>query len=87
MEQRVFEGTWEEMSLHAKELSGQRVRVTVLDNEEAPTLDQTLSELIKAAEVLEPKGQELMSSDLPKDIDQVVTDAVIDKYKKQGFDL
>lgn len=87
MEQRVFEGTWEEISLHAKELSGRRVRVTVLHNEEAPTLDQTLSELIKAAEVLEPEGQQLSSSDLSQDIDQAFTDAVIEKYKKQGFDL
>jgi hypothetical protein len=33
MKQRIFEGTWEEILLHAPELVGQRVRLTVLSNE------------------------------------------------------
>ena len=36
MEQQVLEGTWEEIALHAEELKGQRVRLTVLgDQKEA----------------------------------------------------
>ncbi|WP_165228058.1 hypothetical protein [Aquisphaera insulae] len=31
MEQRIIEGTWEEVTRHARELAGHRVRVTVLD--------------------------------------------------------
>lgn len=57
MEQQVFEGTWEEIVLHAQELSGRRIRVTVLNDETTLTLDQTLSDLLQAAETLEPQRQ------------------------------
>ncbi len=47
--QQVLEGTWEEIVLHAAELSGQRVRLTILtvqqgENVVAPeeTLDKIL---------------------------------------------
>jgi hypothetical protein len=33
MEQRTFEGTWEEILLHSSELVGRRVRLTVLTYE------------------------------------------------------
>jgi hypothetical protein len=47
MEQRSFEGTWEEILHHAPEFAGQRVRLTLLSNEnpksqEGATLDQLL---------------------------------------------
>lgn len=47
MEQRIFEGTWEEILLHAPELIGRRVRLTLLSNENSKpqnvvTLDQIL---------------------------------------------
>lgn len=47
MEQRSFEGTWEEILRYAPELVGQRVRLTVLSNESSKsqngaTLDQVL---------------------------------------------
>jgi choline dehydrogenase-like flavoprotein len=31
MEQRIFEGKWEDCMLHASELAGKRVRITVLE--------------------------------------------------------
>jgi hypothetical protein len=31
MDQKTIEGTWEEITRHARELAGHRVRVTVLD--------------------------------------------------------
>lgn len=34
MERRTIEGTWEEVTLHSRELSGRRVRVIVLDGSE-----------------------------------------------------
>ena len=36
MEQRVFEGQWEEIARRGEELAGHRVRLTVLDEPEAP---------------------------------------------------
>jgi hypothetical protein len=40
---QVLEGIWEEMRGH-DELAGQRVRITVLpDNDQTPTLDQMLA--------------------------------------------
>lgn len=36
MEQKTFEGTWEEVSRRAQELAGHRVRVTVLDDLAVP---------------------------------------------------
>jgi len=36
MERKTIEGTWEEVSRHAQELAGYRVRVTVLDDLAAP---------------------------------------------------
>ncbi|MEH2046742.1 hypothetical protein [Nostoc sp.] len=47
MEQQTFEGTWEEILLRASELSGRRVRLTILTNETSSypstdTLDKSL---------------------------------------------
>jgi hypothetical protein len=36
MEQKIIEGTWEEVARMAQELAGRRVRVTVLDEPTAP---------------------------------------------------
>lgn len=48
MKQRTFEGTWEEILLHASELIGQRVKLTVLSADE-PELQQpvTLDQLLQ----------------------------------------
>lgn len=87
MKKQVFEGTWEEIYSYAEELSGRRVRITILDDEESPTLDQTLSELLKAAETLELEEQHLMPPDFFKNTGRAFTDVVINKYKKQGFNF
>jgi hypothetical protein len=53
MEQRTFEGTWEEIARHGAELAGRKVRVTVLDEPAAPVmLDRALAHLVAAAERL-----------------------------------
>lgn len=87
MENQVFEGKWEEIATHAKELSGRRVRITVLNDESSPTLDQTLSELLQAAETLEPQEQQSMPFNPAEDTGKAFTDIVVEKYKKQGFNL
>jgi len=48
MEQHTFEGTWEEILLHASELVGRRVKVTVLVNETPnPQTTNTLDKLLQ----------------------------------------
>lgn len=37
MEPKTIEGTWEEITRHAQEFAGHRVRVTVLDTAAIPT--------------------------------------------------
>ena len=39
MEQKTIEGTWEEVTRRARELTGHRVRVTVLDDLSAPAVN------------------------------------------------
>lgn len=87
MEQQVFEGFWEEIVIHAEELLGRRVKVTVLSDKEASTLDQTLLQLLEASETLELKGEELIPSNLSENTREAFTDVVVEKYRKQGFNL
>lgn len=48
MKQRTFEGTWEEILLHAPELVGQRVKLTVLSSEQAePQQSVALDQILK----------------------------------------
>lgn len=65
MELRTIEGTWEEITLHERELAGRRVRVIVLD-EPMPQerLDRALAHLIADAERLAgtlPTGESSLS--------------------------
>jgi hypothetical protein len=80
MEPRTLEGTWEEISRHAAELAGRKVRLTVLD---APPLrsmlDVTLAELIKEAEQLKASR--------PSGLGNVWQEGVAEKFRRQGFTL
>lgn len=46
METLVLEGTWEEIAEHAPELSGRRLRVTVIE-EKKPQPNQKMREIMK----------------------------------------
>ena len=55
MEQHFFEGTWEDVLRHGPELTGQRVRLTVLTNnlpesQKEITLEQVLKERVGRVE-------------------------------------
>jgi hypothetical protein len=51
MEQRVYEGIWEDVARHGPDLAGRRVRLTFLDGTTpVMTLDQALAHLIVDAE-------------------------------------
>lgn len=83
MEYHSIEGTWEEILAHTSELSGHRVRVTVLDDRsgEIPTTAETPKSL---AEALQGRVGRL-SFDVPDLSDSkaadIFTDIVVQKHK------
>ncbi len=80
MKPRIFEGTWEEVSRHAAELAGRKVRLTVLDTAPLPSmLDTALADLIKEAEQL-AASEPLAPAD-------AWGEGVAEKFRRQGFTL
>lgn len=79
MEQRTLEGTWEEILLHAPELVGQRVKLTVLspEEEQSPTqvtLDQALNGRV---------GQvQFLPSDLSARTKSAFADILAEKHRR-----
>ena len=47
METQVLEGTWEEITRHAKDFVGRKVRITVLDNEVSPKPNREMLEALR----------------------------------------
>jgi hypothetical protein len=60
MSQQVLEGTWEEIARHGDELSGKRVRLTVLEEEPIPN-EAMLAALRDVDEI--QKGMRLTSGE------------------------
>lgn len=86
MEQQVFEGTWEEIAVHAAELSGRRVRLTILSeqqSENAVASEETLDKMLKG----KVSNVNFQPSDISENTGKAFTDIVTEKYKKQGLDL
>jgi hypothetical protein len=82
MEQRTFEGTWEEVARHGAELAGRKVRLIVLDGPASPVmLDRSLAHLIADAERLVDLLPPAQTS--PDDW----SEGVLEKYRRQGFEL
>lgn len=78
MEQRTFEGTWEEILLHSPDLNGRRVRLTVLPSEEPKpqnvvTLDQVLKGKVGRVQ--------FQPSDLSTRTKEAFVDLLVDKYE------
>ena len=78
MEQRFFEGTWEEILRYAPELVGRRVRLTLLSNESSKsqnetTLDQVLKGKLGRVQ-FEP-------SNLSTRTKEAFTDLLVEKYR------
>jgi hypothetical protein len=85
MEQRTFEGTWEEITRRAAELAGRKVRLTVIDEPPSPgTLDSAVAPLIEAAEHLVASLPQSTGTPLSADD---WSDGVTEKYRRQGFKL
>ncbi len=47
MTTQVLEGTWEEITRHAKDLTGRKVRVTILEDETSPKPNKKALEVIR----------------------------------------
>jgi len=82
MEQRFFEGTWEEILRYAPELVGQRVRLTVLSNESSrpqngKTLDQVLKGRVGRVQ-FQPANLSLRTK-------ETFTDLLAEKYNLPGL--
>ena len=84
MEERTFEGTWEEITRRSSELAGRKVRITVLNEPVSPvTLDQALAHLIADAERLVGTLPPVP----PSPTADAWSEGVIEKYRRQGFTL
>jgi hypothetical protein len=84
MEQRTFEGTWEEITRRSSELAGRKVRITVLNEPVSPVmLDQALAHLIADAEHLVGTLPPVP----PSPEADAWSEGVIEKYRRQGFTL
>lgn len=86
MEGQVFEGTWEEIALHAAELAGRRVRLTVLSDERSENTivsEKSLDKMLQGR----VGNVHFHPSNLSENTGKSFTDIVVEKYKKQGFNL
>ena len=84
MEQRTFEGTWEEITRRSSEFAGRKLRITVLSESVSPvTLAQTLAHLIAAAEHLVGT----LPAVPPSRAAEAWSEGVVEKYRRQGFTL
>ena len=84
MEQRTFEGTWEEITRRSSELAGRKVRITVLNEPASPVmLDRALAHLIADAEHLVGTLPPVP----PSPTADAWSEGVITKYRRQGFTL
>jgi hypothetical protein len=82
VEQRTLEGTWEEILLYAPELSGRRVKLTVLSSEvtksqQPVTLDQILKGRVGRIR--------FQPSSLSARTKAAFADILADKYKLPGL--
>lgn len=82
MEQRSFEGTWEEILRYGPELVGRRVRLTVLSNESlksqnGTTLDQVLKGRVGRVQ--------FQPANLSTRTTEAFTDLLAEKYRLPGL--
>lgn len=90
MAEHVIEGTWEEIAEHGGQLSGKRVRLTILDEPYLENANSSATEESPATEVLTALtgviDSRKKSSNSPRKR-SAYGDAVIEKFRKQGLKL
>ena len=90
MAERVIEGTWEEIAEHGGQLSGKRVRLTVLDDTCTENWNTTTTEAHPTTEVFAALtgviDSRATSSTSPRKR-SAYGDLVVEKFRKQGLKL
>lgn len=90
MAELVLEGTWEEVARHADELSGKRVRLTVLEEGSPRQAGQSALEERPLSELLEGRIGVIDSREPftpPGREEDAFGEAVVEKLRKQGLRL
>ena len=77
-----LEGTWEEMLARSSELSGHRVRITVISEHAPSAVDEAAEKWADEAERLELTPGPLRHGD-----EAELEQALVEKYRRQGLDL
>ena len=78
-----LEGTWEDMLRRSDELSGRRVRISVLEDETTMSLQEVAERWADEAEKLQPSPP-----DQPRHGDEAELERIlIEKFRKQGLKL
>lgn len=90
MAEQVIEGTWEEIAEHGGQLSGKRVRLTILDEPPLECANTTTTETTPSTDVLTALtgviDSRKSSSRSPRKR-SAYGDAVVEKFRKQGLKL
>ena len=78
MVRQTFEGTWEEIVEHAAELTGRRVRVTVVENpsEGKPSLEELMSGYVGSVSSEQPHN-------LSERVEEVFGEIIEEKQNKR----
>lgn len=90
MAERVIEGTWEEIAEQGGQLSGKRVRLTVLDEISSENGNTTTTEATSTTEVLAALSGVIDSRDTPPTVPckrSAYGELVVEKFRKQGLKL
>ncbi|HSO74393.1 MAG TPA: hypothetical protein VLU47_06115 [Blastocatellia bacterium] len=90
MAEHVIEGTWEEIAEHGGQLSGKRVRLTILDEPYLENAKTTTTETKPSTEALAALtgviDSRKSSSNSPRKR-SAYGEAVVEKFRKQGLKL
>lgn len=78
---KEFEGRWEELICLSEHFAGQRVRLTVIAEENQPSFQERLHRWFAEVDAMEPSPPPARSKPDP------YGDALIEKYRKQGLVL
>lgn len=84
IEPQVLEGTWEELSTHAEEFKGHKLRLIVLPDDigtDQKTLQATGLQLIEEADNLE----RIPGGPLTNSVESIWGEGLEEKYRKMGL--
>lgn len=78
-----IEGIWEDLIKdYSEELTGQRVKITLLAEEKSQRLHKVLADILEEADALD-----VQKPDLPDKKQDGYGNIILEKYRKQGLNL